>query len=152
MAGMTDRTDTIAGDEPAQSAAKQELRRVMLALRRQVTAAEQQAASAVICAKLTRLLADHPAGVVFSYLAYGREVDLAALHEYLWQSGRRLAVPKTAGLPSGEMRAVLLSPAAELGRAGLGVYEPLDAPEIRIAWPSSFPQSRGSDATWRTSS
>ena len=78
MAGMTDRTDTIAGDEPAQSAAKQELRRVMLERRRQVTAAEQQAASAVICAKLTRLL----------------------------------------------------SPAAELGRAGLGVYEPLDAPEI----------------------
>lgn len=109
---------------------KQEVRRQMLAKRRLVTPEEQQAASAEICARLQARLAGYPAGAVLSYLAYGREVDLSPLHEWLWQSGRRLAVPRTFDLPPGEMRAALYRQGDELTRVALGVYEPLDSPEV----------------------
>lgn len=109
---------------------KQEMRRQMLARRREVTPEEQRAASTIICERLKKRLAQYPAGAVLSYLAYGREVDLTPLHEWLWQSGRPLAVPRTFGLAPGEMRAVLYRRGDGLARVALGVYEPPDTPEI----------------------
>ncbi len=109
---------------------KQEVRRQMLARRRLVTAEEQRTASAKICERLQKRLAGYPDGAVLSYLAYGREVDLTPLHEWLWQSGRRLAVPRTYDLAPGEMRAALFRKGDELTKVALGVYEPLASPEV----------------------
>lgn len=109
---------------------KQELRKIMLARRRAITADEQQAASRVVCAGLLNWLVDHPQGAVLSYLAYGREIDLSALHNELWRLGRRLAVPQTAGLPAGVMQAVEYAPHPVLAKTALGVLEPLAAPLV----------------------
>ena len=110
---------------------KQALRRQMLAIRREMTADEAAAGSAVICERvielLDRLLADKPGKAVFSYLAYGREVDLTAVHDWLWDRGYKLAVPRTANLPPGIMQAVEYGPGTELSKVALGVYEPLQA-------------------------
>lgn len=109
---------------------KQELRKQMLSRRRMVSAEEQQAASAVICGKLLDLLREHPDGAVLSYLAYGREVDLSALHRELWRQGRKLLVPVTDGLPAGEMAAVEYTPHTKLAKTRLGVAEPQGVPHI----------------------
>lgn len=109
---------------------KQELRKKMLAWRRGLTEDEQQAASQAVCAKLAEVLAANPDGVVLSYLAYGREIDLTELHRELWRQGRRLAVPKTCGLPQGEMVAVEYTAESELVKVGLGVLEPQGAREV----------------------
>lgn len=103
---------------------KQNLRKTMLTRRRAITADEQQAASRAVCAGLLAWLADHPEGAVLSYLAYGREIDLAPLHDELWRLGRRLAVPQTAGLPAGVMQAVEYTPQTVLAKTALGVMEP----------------------------
>lgn len=107
---------------------KQELRRQMLAKRRAVSAEEQAAASASVCAEIGRLLAatPHKDGAVLSYLAYGRELDLSALHRRLWQEGAALAVPVTEGLPPGVMRAAAYLPRTRLQKTALGVWEPAE--------------------------
>lgn len=110
---------------------KQEMRARMLARRRLVGAQEQVAASAAVCARVLEWLAERPDGVVLSYLAYGREIDLEALHRELWRQGRRLAVPKTAGLAPGEMVAVEYAAGARLAKVALGVREPEGAQEVR---------------------
>lgn len=103
---------------------KQELRKIMLQRRREITEEEQIRTSAVICGRLAEILKDYPDGAVMSYLAYGREVDLSDLHRELWRQGRRLVVPRTADLPSGIMQAVEYLPSSRLIKTGLGVVEP----------------------------
>ncbi len=101
--------------------------------RRQLAAAEAAAASAEICRRLSACLAERlrpeQPGAVFSYLAYGREVDLAALHQELWRQGRPMAVPRTQGLPAGIMQAVYLRSEDELTRTERGIAEPSAAAE-----------------------
>ena len=96
-------------------------------------AAAAAAASAEICRRLSACLAERlrpeQPGAVFSYLAYGREVDLAALHQELWRQGRPLAVPRTQGLPAGIMQAVYLRSEDELTRTERGIAEPSAAAE-----------------------
>ncbi len=74
----------------AEQQAKRALRQEFLQRRRQLAAAEAAAASAEICRRLSACLAERlrpeQPGAVFSYLAYGREVDLAALHQELWRN------------------------------------------------------------------
>ena len=113
---------------------KRELRRIMLAKRRLITAEEQAAASAAICDAIGRVLAEHghKKGVILSYLPYGREIDLGRLHTELWQQGTRLAVPRTFGLPDGNMEAALYLPQDKLTKTALGVYEPLEAPVVAL--------------------
>lgn len=106
---------------------KQELRKIMLAKRRALSEQEQAVASAAICRRLAKVLAANPRGAVLSYLAYGREVDLGALHQELWRQGRALAVPRTHGLPPGQMEAAQYLPQTELTKIALGVWEPLTA-------------------------
>ncbi len=112
---------------------KSELRREMLKRRREMTAGEAAAKSAEICGHLAAVLQERLSGVasplVLSYLAYGREVDLGALHRELWRLGWRLAAPCTAGLAAGTMAAAAYGAATELERTGLGVMEPKE-PEI----------------------
>lgn len=113
---------------------KSELRREMLKKRRETAVDEAAAGSAEICRRLAALLQERLAGVagptVLSYLAYGREVDLGALHRELWRLGWRLAVPRTAGLAPGTMAAVICGPETELERTGLGVMEPKDPENV----------------------
>lgn len=109
---------------------KTELRKIMLKKRREVTEDEQRRVSAAICDRLVQVLREYPDGAVMSYLAYGREVDLSALHKELWRQGRRLVVPQTEGLPPGVMRAVEYLPNTQLGRTALGVMEPQGAAEV----------------------
>lgn len=109
---------------------KTELRKIMLKKRREIGAEEQQRASAVVCEKLAEVLQAHPDGAVMSYLAYGREIDLSALHDELWRQGRRLAVPVTEGLPVGVMRAAEYLPNTCLSKTALGVREPQGAVEL----------------------
>lgn len=119
---------------------KRKLRQEMLQRRRQMPAAEAAAASAEICRRLAECLAERlgplgPAGAVFSYLACGREVDLAALHRQLWRQGRLLAVPRTQGLPPGIMQAVYLRPEDDLTRTERGLAEP--GPEAPLCPPEA---------------
>lgn len=109
---------------------KTELRKIMLKKRREIGAEEQQSVSAAICDRLVQVLRNYPDGAVMSYLAYGREIDLTALHEELWRQGRRLAVPVTEGLPAGIMRAVEYLPNTCLSKTVLGVMEPQGAAEL----------------------
>lgn len=117
----------------AEQQAKRALRQEFLQRRRQLSAAEAAAASAEICRRLSACLAERlrpeQPGAVFSYLAYGREVDLAALHQELWRQGRPLAVPRTQGLPAGIMQAVYLRSEDELTRTERGIAEPSAAAE-----------------------
>lgn len=108
---------------------KSDLRREMLKKRRETSAEAAAAESAEICRRLAAVLQERLAGVasplVLSYLAYGREVNLATLHRELWRLGWRLAVPRTAGLAPGTMEAAAYGPQTELERTGLGVMEPV---------------------------
>lgn len=111
---------------------KRELRQRLLAQRRLMPEAAAAEASREICRRVNALLAERlPAcfrdkGAVFSYLAYGREVDLAGVHQQLWRQGRPLAVPRTQGLPRGIMQAVYLTAAeaAALQPTARGIAEP----------------------------
>jgi 5-formyltetrahydrofolate cyclo-ligase len=116
----------------AVNAEKQALRREFLARRRAMTAEEAANLSGRLCDKLVGLLAELelPQGVILSYLAYGREANLAALHERLLRENRRLAVPVTAGLPKGIMQAVEYTAETELQKTELGVFEPVGAPQV----------------------
>lgn len=109
----------------------------MLAIRREMTAEEAAAGSAEICRRvidvLDRWLTDMQGRTVFSYLAYGREVDLSAVHDWLWERGYKLAVPRTYNLPPGIMQAVEYGPDTALTKVGLGVYEPLEAAVVQPA-------------------
>lgn len=116
---------------------KQTLRRQMLAKRREMTAEEAAAGSAEICRRVIEVLGKLPADkqgkAVFSYLAYGREVDLTAVHDWLWARGYKLAVPRTYNLPQGIMQAAEYGPGSELSRVALGVYEPLETAVVQPA-------------------
>lgn len=109
---------------------KQEMRKIMLQRRREISAEVQKKTSAAVCRRLAEVLKDYPDGVVLSYLAYGREIDLSELHREIWRQGRRLAVPRTDGLPKGIMQAVEYLPDTELQKTALGVMEPQGAAEV----------------------
>lgn len=106
---------------------KAELRRQMLAERRQMTAESAAELSYRLSGRLAELLLPRSERRIFSYLAYGREADIDALHRRLWQAGRQIAVPITTGLPSGVMQAAAYDPDVPLQKAALGVLEPSGA-------------------------
>ena len=126
----------------AEQQAKRALRQEFLQRRRQLAAAEAAAASAEICRRLSACLAERlrpeQPGAVFSYLAYGREVDLAALHQELWRQGRPLAVPRTQGLPAGIMQAVYLR-SSQRGSHQARLRNPAVSTEIERSWLSCHP-------------
>ena len=103
---------------------KAELRRELLTRRRLMTADEAAELSGRLSERLAEWLLARPERRVFSYLAYGREADLDALHRRLWQAGFMIAVPVMAGLPDGVMQAAAYRPDVPLHKAALGVYEP----------------------------
>lgn len=103
---------------------KAELRRQMLAQRRRMTAEQAAELSGRLSERLAELLLPRSERRVFSYLAYGREADIGALHRLLWQAGRQIAVPITTGLPGGVMQAAAYYPDVPLQKAALGVWEP----------------------------
>ncbi len=103
---------------------KARLRQELLATRRQMTAAAAAALSAGLAERLADWLLARPERRVLSYLAYGREANLDALHRRLWQAGFQLAVPVTGGLPEGVMQAMAYRPDMPLSRTALGVCEP----------------------------
>jgi 5-formyltetrahydrofolate cyclo-ligase len=108
---------------------KQALRREFLARRRAMTADEAAALSGRICGNLASLLTELRLEdkMLLSYLAYGREANLALLHERLLRENGRLAVPLTAGLPKGIMQAVQYTADTTLQKTELGVFEPIGA-------------------------
>ncbi len=110
---------------------KQELRHEYLARRRAMSQAAAAEASSRICRNLEDFLAEHwRGGAVFSYLAYGQEVDLRSLHPQLWQRGCSVAVPRTIGLPEGLMQARYLHADSQLEKSSLGVWEPAASAEL----------------------
>lgn len=121
---------------------KQELRHEFLARRRMMSQTVAVEDSRLICQNLDnflreRLAAAKPSGAVFSYLAYGREVDLHSFHQQLWRRGWPLAAPRTIGLPEGHMQAYYLREDSELEKSALGIWEPAalaePCPEENIA-------------------
>lgn len=106
------------------AADKQGMRQVLLRQRRQMSAASAAEFSVAIAGRAYEWLLRQDGRRVLSYLAYGREAELGALHEKLWQQGFRVAVPVTDGLPDGVMRAAEYRPGMPLVKTGLGVYEP----------------------------
>jgi len=111
--------------------AKKTLRQECLARRRAMDKAAAVAASRQICQTLGDFLANTAPqnGAVLSYLAYGNEVNLAELHQKLWRQARPLAVPRTLGLPPGQMELRYLRADTELEKSPLGVREPGAAAE-----------------------
>ncbi len=112
--------------------AKQALRSEYLARRKMVSQEDAEKASHTICQCLSSFFKELQQVVkldlynrtVFSYMAYGREINLRELHEELWAQGRLLAVPRTMGLPQGEMESVYLHADSPLVKSPLGVWEP----------------------------
>ena len=107
--------------------AKKALRHECLARRSAMRNATVAAACRLICTNVSELLAKHAnkSGAVFSYLAYGNEVNLAELHRQILHQGRRLAVPRTLGLPPGQMQPMYITEETPLERSKLGVREPV---------------------------
>lgn len=105
-----------------------DLRQEKLQMRRALTAETVAEKSAAVCRNLLSLAQVRQAQVIFSYLPYGKEVSLLALHEELWSQGKRLAVPVCDATKKGWMEAVELTPdaMANLRTAALGVREPCD--------------------------
>ena len=112
--------------------AKQALRSEYLARRKMVSQEDAEKASHTICQCLSSFFKELQQVVkldlynhtVFSYMAYGREINLRELHEELWAQGRLLAVPRTMGLPQGEMESVSLHADSPVVNSPLGVWEP----------------------------
>lgn len=107
------------------------LRHEYLARRRAMKDATVAAACRQICERVNTLLTDYAgrSGAVLSYLAYGHEVNLAETHRELWRLGRPLAVPRTSGLPRGEMQLMYLREDTELELSPLGMREPVAGAE-----------------------
>ncbi len=105
-----------------------DLRQKKLQERRALTAEEAAEKSAAVCQNLLALPQVRQARVIFTYLSYGTEVSLWALHEELWRQGKRLAVPVCDAENKGWMEAVELTPESmvDLRTTSLGVREPRD--------------------------
>ncbi|MBE6939269.1 MAG: 5-formyltetrahydrofolate cyclo-ligase [Ruminococcaceae bacterium] len=74
-------------------AAKKQQRKLCFASRSALTAAQRSAYSAQICEKLISLAQVQQAQTIFSYMAFGSEVDLALFHDWAKAQGKRLAFP-----------------------------------------------------------
>lgn len=74
--------------------AKPALRAAQIARRDALSKAERVAAQAEIVQRVRRLPAWQRAQCVLSYMAFGSELDLGALHQELLQAGRSLVLPR----------------------------------------------------------
>ncbi|MBA3936594.1 MAG: 5-formyltetrahydrofolate cyclo-ligase [Planctomycetes bacterium] len=84
-------------NDPALHAAKQALRARVRAARRAQPPALRAAETDATIAATTAFLTRGDAHVVASYMALPDELDLAALHRHLWNTGRPLLLPRVVG-------------------------------------------------------
>ncbi|MGD9705438.1 MAG: 5-formyltetrahydrofolate cyclo-ligase [Acidimicrobiia bacterium] len=103
---------------------KTELRTLVRARRNALSVHERAEKSARLCKEIA---ARYPlTGTVMSYLAFGSEVDLSAVHDAVLAAGGRLLVPR---VEKPRIVAVELVPEEEAVVSGFGITEPT-GPEI----------------------
>lgn len=105
---------------------KQELRRHMRRLRREMTADEVKEKSALIHERLYALPEFTAAKTVMLYLSAFNEVSTEEIIERLWESGKRAVVPLTDPVTF-ELTPVYLERDTALKSTKLGVSEPIGA-------------------------
>ena len=104
------------------SSPKAEVRRRIRGLRRQLQEEEKCRMDAQIRQRLLTMEEIVKAEVIYSYMSFGCEVDTVCLIEMLWQSGRKVAVPRVEG---NEIRFFLISRMEELVPGCRGILEPI---------------------------
>ncbi len=97
---------------------KDGLRSDLRRARRALTPAERQAETAAIVATLISLLD----GPFASYAAVGGEVDLAGLHQELWDHGRTIFLPRV--VEAGRLAWALVGGSEDLVAGSFGIPEP----------------------------
>ena len=105
---------------------KKQLRQKFLMKRKQLTLKQVQEKSQKIVNFLQKSSELQQANVVMSYLSYGKEVNLQALHEVLWEKGVQVAVPIVQDMEHGQMIASIFLPEdlKKMIKTNLGVKEP----------------------------
>ncbi len=100
------------------------------AARRELTAEQRAAKSAVICRKLTELPEIQDANTIFSYLAMPEEVNLAEFHEWAAARGKRVAFPLTGR--HGQMEIYVPGPDGGMVKDRYGIAAPDPARSTRV--------------------
>lgn len=103
---------------------KARIREQMKKKRQALSLKEMQSRSEIICERILRLPDFRQAELFFSYLPVRGEADLRSLFPKIWESGKRLAVPKVRGR---EMDFYAISDFSCLEPGSFGIPEPKEA-------------------------
>lgn len=106
---------------------KQEVRKRILALRKQLSEEERREKSGRIQERILCRENYRKAKRIFVYVSMGAEVETQALIEQAWNDGKMIAVPKTAA--ERKMYFLPIQSFAELQKNSFGVSEPTGGEE-----------------------
>jgi len=101
---------------------KQELRTHIRSLKRQMTEAEIEEKSEILCSRFLATDAYRDAKAIYGYLSYNQEVRTLPILQQALRDGKRIALPKCYGA---EMRFIYVDDLRQVGRSSCNVPEPL---------------------------
>lgn len=101
---------------------KKELRRQIAAKKKELTAAQMEAASKDLAQKFCSLPQYAAAETIYGYLPYNQEVRTLFVLEQALRDGKRVAVPKVYG---DEMRFIYLDDLTAVASGSYGIPEPV---------------------------
>lgn len=102
---------------------KKELRREIMAKKRNMTPEEIEQKSAILAKKLYQTEAYRSAKTVYGYMPYNQEVRTVPILEQAMLDGKRVAVPKVYGE---EMRFLYVQDLTAMEKSSYGIPEPVD--------------------------
>ena len=101
---------------------KSEIRAYIKAKKREMTEAEIEARSAILCDKFLELQEYEESSVILCYLSYNQEVRTDAIIENALIDGKIVAVPKITG--EGKMEFVCIDSLEDIRPGAFGIPEP----------------------------
>lgn len=105
---------------------KVEIRKRILAARKEITPAQIGLWSKKIVERLASYPSAEAADIIFAYMPIGKEVDVTPLFPLLWERGQQIAVPVCLPDQPGIMKAALLLPEmlSSMAKGMMNIPEP----------------------------
>ena len=127
---------------------KKQVRKTVLAERKNISEADYKAKSEAICRRLQRLVRVKEAEIIHVYYPINQEVDIRPFIEYLWDEGKKVIMPR-ADFATKEMQNYFVISFGQLEETKYGLHEPrvisplhFGSPDIVIVPGVAFSQNR----------